>query len=123
MTYLVKSAFSQTCLYIRHEVYPEGNLGAIKRSLLDNTLGTICYISYDDIISLVGSIAQKVTLKDSLRVGQTIEQTIIGIHHCLQLLGIRQLFLADVYHGVILLNLSAAVKAKNLGTGILKVYS
>ena len=123
VTYFIQSASGDTRLHTRHQIHPQGYLRTVKGCLLDDALGAWGHIRGDNILCLIGSVAQEVTLEHRLRTSwQTVQQTIVRLHDGFQLLRIRQAFLADVNHCVIFLYFRAVFKAKYLGTGILKIY-
>ena len=89
---------------------------------MDDTLGTVGDVGHDDVISLVGGVAEEIALEYGMGVGQTAEQTVVSVHHGFQLAGVSQLRGADVNHRMVFSNLRAVVETPDLGTGILKVY-
>ena len=121
MTDLIESAFRQTGLNTRHVIHPQGHLRTIKGSLLDDALGAVAQICQYDVIGLVSRITEEIALEDSLSVGQTVTQSVVGSHHSLQLLGVRQTWLADMNHSMIFLDFRAVVETVDIGTGVLKI--
>lgn len=57
----------------------------------------------------------------SWRVGQTAEQTVVGIHHGFQLTVVGELPDADVNHRMVFPDLRAAVEAPDFSPGVFKV--
>ena len=107
----VETAMSDGCPYTRHEIHPEGYLGAVERCLLDDTLGAVGHVGYNHIVLLVGSIAEEIALEDCLRTRQFLfHQQIIGIEYSLQLIDEGKSGLADVNHRMIFSDFSSVVE-------------
>ena len=66
VTHFIQTTLTDTRLHIRHQIHPEGDLRPVERCLLDDTLGTVCHISHNHIVGLIGSITEEVTLENRL---------------------------------------------------------
>ena len=87
MTHFVQSAFAEASLDVCHQIHPKGYLGAIEGCLLDDALGTVCDIGDDDIVGLIGCIAEEIALEHGLcSAERTFQQLVIHIDDGLQLL-------------------------------------
>ena len=89
--------------------------------MLDDALGAVGDVGGDDVVGLVGGVAEEVALEDGVRVGQTAEQTVVGIHHGFQLTVVGELPGADVNHRMVFPDLRAAVEAPDFSPGVFKV--
>ena len=123
VTHFVETALVEFCLDTRHQIHPEGNFRAVEGCLLDDALRTEGEVGSDDIVSLIGSIAEEVALEDSLCTRKLQSQGVIGVQHSLKLLGIRQSRVGDMYNRLIFSNLSAVVKTNHLSFRVLEFYS
>ena len=122
MTHLVKAAFRKAGLYIAHQIYPQGDLGAVEGRLLDDALGTIGDIGGDDIVGLISGIAQEVALEDSLCATElAFDKLAIGIENGFQLLGIREARRVDVDHRMVLDNLCSVIELENFCKCVFKM--
>ena len=110
VTHFVETALVKLCLDTRHQIHPEGYFRAVEGCLLDDALRTEGEVGSDDIVSLVGSVAEEVALEDSLCTRELRAQGVVGVQHRLKLLGIRQSRVSDVYNRLILSDLGAIIK-------------
>ena len=70
VTCFVETTLVELRLDTRHQTNPQGHLRTVEWRLLDDAFGTEREIGSNDLISLIGSVAEEVTLKDGLRVGK-----------------------------------------------------
>ena len=73
MTDLIETAVGHARLNVGHEIDPQGNLRAVERGLLYDTLRTVGDIGHNDIVGLIGCVAQEVALKYGLSAWQLVE--------------------------------------------------
>ena len=82
VAHLVEAALAEPRLHTRHQVAPEGDLRAVERGLFNDAFGTIGDIGEDDLVGLVGGIAEEVALEHGLGTLQrALEQLVIGVEH------------------------------------------
>ena len=118
VTDLIEAALVELRFDTRHQIDPEGNFRAVEGRLLDDTLCTEGEVGSDDIISLVGCVAEEVALENGLGAGELCTQGVVGVQDGLKLLGIGQSRISDVDDGLIFPDLGAVIKADDLGSGI-----
>ena len=123
VTDLIKAALVELRLYTRHQIDPEGNFRAVEGCLLDDTLCTEGEVGSDDIICLVGCVAEEVALENGLGAGELCTQGVVGVQDGLKLLGIGQSWISDMYNRLIFPDLGAIIKADDLPSGVFKLYT
>ena len=102
VAHLIESAGQLLAADIRHQVYPQSYLCAIKRSLSDDALGAVAGICQQYVVSLVGYIAQEVALQHGCGTFQLRGfQLLIAVEHGVQLLLERQPISHSMYHDVV----------------------
>ena len=107
----IEAALADGGLYARHHVEPHGHLRTIEWRLLDNGLCTIGHIAKDDVVSLVGCVAEEIALENGCGPLVFSLEGCAGIQYGLQLLRIGQLWRTDVDDGMHLPHFRAIVKA------------
>ena len=122
VTHFVEAAAGQTGGNVCHEIHPHGHLRAVEGRLLDDALRTVGHVAHNDLVSLVGCIAEEIAFEHGLRFArQLLEQFCIGRHDSFQLRLERDQGAAGMNHGMIFFHFGAGVETKYLGAGVLIV--
>ena len=102
MGYFIEPAGQLAAADIRHQVYPQSNLGTIEGSLPNDALGTVTGVCQQYVVSLVGHVAEEVALQHSggpLQFGSL--QLLIAVEYGIKLLLECPPVSFGVYHDVV----------------------
>ena len=121
---LIESAGQQLALDVGHHIYPKPDLGAVKRRLSDDALGTVAGIGQKDFVSLVGYIAEEVALDDGCDTFQfLLLELFIAVKDSIQLLLEAAPCCLCVYNDMIFLDFALSFKTGYLGPGMIRLYN
>ena len=88
---------------------------------MDDALGAVGDVGNNDLVLLIGSVAEEIALKHSMSTLEfCFQQLVVGIQQCLQLFGIRQAVGGDMQHHLIFLYFRSVVETEDIGIGISK---
>ena len=120
VAHLIEPIAGKTGGDVGHQIHPHGHLCAVEGCLFDDALRTVGHIADDDMVCLVGSIAEEIAFEYGLRLAwQLLQQFCVSRHHSLQLRLEGDEGAAGVNHHVVFLYFGAGVEAENLGAGVL----
>ena len=89
---------------------------------MDNAFSAVGHIGHDDIVGLIGCVAEEVTLEGCLGTFQrAVDKAGVGIKYGFQLGGVWQAGRIYVNHHMILLHLCAVIKLEHFSKRILEL--
>ena len=120
VAHLIEPIVGKTGGDVGHQIHPHGHFCAVEGCLFDDALRTVGHIADDDMVCLVGSIAEEIAFEHGLRLAwQLLQQFCVSRHHSLQLRLEGDEGAAGVNHHVVFLYFGAGVEVENLGAGVL----